>query len=235
MRAILALIPALLVGCEDRSSQHVVPSETAPQFQVFDGATAPAALSKPLVEAKRRHATRLVRSSASSGPPDQPPGKVFDLVYYKAPVGELAAYLTKDPGDGIKYPAIVWIKGGDTNSISDVWSPRPRRNDQSVRAFRDAGIVMMFPSQRGGNNNPGRREGFYGEVADILAATDYLASLPYVDPNRIYLGGHSTGGTLAMLIGASSDRYSAVFSLGPVATAAQYGGEFVFCDPEDKQ
>ena len=34
---------------------------------------------------------------------------------------------------------------------------------------------MMFPSHRGGIDNPGQREGFFGEVDDILAA------LPYVD------------------------------------------------------
>ena len=67
----------------------------------------------------------------------------------------------------------------------------------------------MFPSLRGGNDNPGRREGFFGEVDDILAATDYLARQPHVDPKRIYLGGHSTGGTMVMLVAESTDRYCA--------------------------
>jgi dienelactone hydrolase len=93
---------------------------------------------------------------------------------------------------------------------------------------------MMFPSQRGGNDNPGRREGFYGEVDDILSATDHLAKLPYVDPKQIYLGGHSTGGTLVMVVGACTDRYRALFSLGPAAAAWQYGGDFVYCDPKDE-
>ena len=92
---------------------------------------------------------------------------------------------------------------------------------------------MMFPSQRGGNDNPGRREGFLGEADDILAATDYLAKLPYVDPDRIYLGGHSTGGTMVLVVAALSDRYKAVISLGPVAHAAQYGGEYIYCNPRN--
>jgi hypothetical protein len=62
-----------------------------------------------------------------------------------------------------------------------------------------------------------------------------LASLPYVDANEIYLGGHSTGGTMAMLVGACSDRYRAIFSLGPVAGAQQYGGDFVYCDTSDEK
>jgi hypothetical protein len=40
---------------------------------------------------------------------------------------------------------------------------------------------MMFPSLRGGNDNPGAREGFYGEVDDVVAASEFLARQPYVD------------------------------------------------------
>jgi len=198
----------------------------------------PNASAKPqqtLLEAREGHTTRVVKSGESLSAPDKPTGKEFELTYYQSPVGRLAAYLTADPGDGKKHPAIVWITGGDNNSIGDVWTPQARSNDQSASAFRKAGIVMMFPSQRGGNNNPGQREGFYGEVDDILAATDHMAKLPYVDANQIYLGGHSTGGTMAMLVGACSDRYRAIFSLGPVAAIRQYGGDFVYCDTNNEK
>src|SRR5262249_22746789 len=153
------------------------------------------------VEARKGFVTKIVENGDPPTAPDQPDGGPFELIRYKSPVGPLAAYLIKDPGDGKKHPAIVWITGGDTNSIGDVWSPADRSNDQTASGFRKAGIVMMFPSQRGGNDNPGKREGFYGEVDDILAATDHLAALPYVDPEQIYLGGHSTGGTMVMLVG----------------------------------
>jgi alpha/beta superfamily hydrolase len=175
--------------------------------------------------------TQITKSGENHGSADVPPqDSDFELIQYQSPVGQLAAYLTKDPGDGQKHPAIVWITGGDNNWIGDVWTPNPRSNDQSVSAFPKAGIVTMFPSQRGGNDNHGRREGFLGEVDDILAATDYLASLPYVDSEQIYLGGHSTGGTMVMLVGECTNRYPAIFSLGPVAAAQQYGGEYVYCD-----
>ncbi len=188
-----------------------------------------------LLEAREGFVTKIVQSGDDAGPADVPDGSTFELIKYSSPVGDLAAYLTPDPGDGKKHPAIVWITGGDNNSIGDVWSSPQRDNDQGASAFRKAGIVMMFPSQRGGNDNPGRREGFYGEVDDILAATDYLATLPYVDPNQIYLGGHSTGGTLAMLVGECSDRYRGVIALGPVAGVVQYGGQYVYCDPNDQR
>jgi dienelactone hydrolase len=188
-----------------------------------------------LLEAKKGFTTKIVTPGEMFGAPDMPTGGEFELIRYQSPVGPLAAYVTPDPGDGQRRPAIVWITGGDNNSIGDVWSPADRSNDQSAGAFRKAGIVMMFPSQRGGNDNPGQREGFLGETDDILAATDHLSSLPYVDPTQMYLGGHSTGGTMVMLVAACSDRYRAVFALGPVAAAAQYGGEYVYCDPDDEK
>ena len=36
------------------------------------------------------------------------------------PLGDNAAYLTPDPKDGAKHPAIVWITGGDYSTIGDV-------------------------------------------------------------------------------------------------------------------
>lgn len=229
MRVVYALMFLLLIGCH--SGQNGTTSEISEK-----ASTAVKTDNRPkLHEAKKGFVTKLIKAGEYYGPADPPPGDVFKLVKYESSVGPLAAYVTHDPGDGQKHPAIIWITGGDNNSIGDVWSPNPRTNDQSASAFRKAGIVMMFPSQRGGNDNPGAREGFLGEVDDILDATDYLASLHYVDSERIYLGGHSTGGTLAMLVGATSDRYSGVFSLGPVASVAQYGGSYVYCAPNDRK
>ena len=88
--------------------------------------------------------------------------------------------------------------------------------------YRDAGIVTMYPSLRGGNDNPGSREGFLGEADDILAAADFLARQPGVDPARIYLGGHSTGGTMALIEAEYTDRFRAVFSFGPIEEADGY-------------
>ena len=189
--------------------------------------------SGALSRARENFPTQIVKSDYLPEPVETPGNSEFELIHYKSGTNSLAAYVTPSPQDGAKHPAIIWITGGHHSSIGDVWTPRERSNDQTASAFRKSGIVMMFASTRGGNANPAKREGFFGEVDDILAAADHLANLPYVDPDQIYLGGHSTGGTLAMLVGESSDKFRAIFALGPVAYAHSYRGDFVYCDPQN--
>jgi acetyl esterase/lipase len=185
-------------------------------------------LPATLLEARQNFQTKLLSQRAAKEPVEVAPDKLFLTVKYPAPNGQLAAYLTPDPADGKQHPAIIWITGGDCNSIGDVWSSAPRDNDQTAAAYRRTGIVMMFPSLRGGNDNPGIKEGFLGEVDDVIAAAKYLQSQPYVDPQRVYLGGHSTGGTLAMLVGECSPLFRAVFAFGPVEDVAGYGSDHGF-------
>lgn len=179
--------------------------------------------SLSLVQAKANFSTKLIPQNVQKFPLEKAPEKIFLTTSYPTPLGRMAAYLTPDPKDGKKHPAIIWITGGDNNSISDVWSAVPQNNDQTASAYRQAGIISMFPSQRGGNDNPGAKEGFLGEVDDILAAADYLAKQPYVDAKHIYLGGHSTGGTLALLVAESSARFRGIFAFGAVDEVAGYG------------
>ena len=180
-----------------------------------------------LTEARKGFKTKLVRRESALEPAPQPPPQLFRTVRYDAPVGKLAAYLTPDPKDGQKHPAIIWITGGNCNSLDEgCWQEGPANNDQSASAYRKAGIVMLFPSLRGGHSGLGVKESFLGEVDDVLAAADFLAQQSYVDPARIYLGGHSTGGTLALLVAECSGRFRAVFSFGPADNVAGYGPEF---------
>jgi acetyl esterase/lipase len=207
----------ILAGCGPQQSPQ-------PPTTLRGPAPAQPDMGDSLVEARRGFKTKLVISPRDPEPVPDPPPKVFRTVHYESPAGRLAAYLTPDPKDGKKHPAIIWITGGDCNSIDQgCWKEGPPSNDQSASAFRKAGIVMMFPSLRGGNDNPGAKEGFLGEVDDVLAAADYLGRQEFVDPARIYLGGHSTGGTLVLLVAECSDRFRAVFSFGPADDVSGYG------------
>ena len=192
--------------------------------------------TRTLQEAKRGFQTKIVREESDRQPVEvPPPGSGFRLVEYKSPVGTLPAYRTTPRGDGKKRPAIVWITGGDSNSIGAVWEPVDPENDQSATAYPKAGVVTMFPSLRGGNRTLSRKESFLGEVDDVLAAADWLSKQPDVDPKRIFLGGHSTGGTLALLVAESSRRSRGVFAFGPVADVANYGGDYLTCEQNDAE
>ncbi len=187
-------------------------------FAIFvpeGGFLSPQVASQPLLEERQGHEWRWQDTEyESDGALETPPEDYFSVVYYPSPVGKLAAYLTADPGDGKQHPAMVWAKGGFGGIGSFLWEEPWRTNDQSARAFREAGIVLMCPSWRGEHENPGRFEFFYGEVEDLLAALEYVRALPYVDPKRVYLGGHSTGGTLTLLAAGAGGDYRAAFSFG---------------------
>ena len=211
--ALLAIPFALLVGCKPGG----IP---ATGLSNPDGKTS-------LADARKGFATKLAKQSRSGERVDEPPANVFRKIQYDAPVGKCAAYLSPDLlKDDAKRPAIIWITGGDCNTIGDVWKRAPSSDDQTASQYRDAGLVMMFPSLRGGNENPGVQENFYGEVDDVLAAFEHLAKVYYVDPTRIYLGGHSTGGSLVMLVAAMPNKFRAVFSFGPAEDISGYDSRY---------
>ncbi|MGE0326035.1 MAG: alpha/beta hydrolase family protein [Polyangiaceae bacterium] len=210
---VMSVLLLALLACKESETKRDEATEAPP-----DTKGAPT-----LAEARKGFVTKLEGPVEREDGPVAPPQAPFTVVKYTSKVGELEAYVTADPGDGKQHPAILWITGGDYGSIGDVWSERQRDNDQSAAQYRKAGLVMMFPSMRGGNENPGRPEGFFGEVDDVIAAADVLAKQPYVDPKRVYLGGHSTGGTLALLVAECTDRFRAVISFGPVEDPRGYG------------
>lgn len=183
------------------------------------------------VQARHGFDTRVEDPSPPSSRLPQPPPHLFVRSDYVNPQNyTLVGYISPDPADGRRHPAILWLGGGDTNSLGDFWTAGPDQNDQSARAFREAGVVMAFVALRGGNGHRSRREFFLGEVDDVLAAARQLAQIRYVDPERIYLGGHSTGGTLALLTAAMGSHFRGVFAFGPVASVDFYPPEIVPVD-----
>jgi len=191
---------------------------------------------KKLSDARHGFKTVLTRKDKEDEVAPPPPPTLFNLVQYESPAGKLEAYVGIDPKDGKKHPAIIWLVGGFSNCISEVpWEKMPADNDQSAAAFRKAGLVMMYPSLRGGNQNPGFKEGFLGEVDDVLGALSFLKKLDYVDPTRIYLGGHSTGATLALLAAEMTPDFRAVIAFGPVHNPVNYGDEYMPFNVRDKQ
>ena len=224
MKSLLLITPLALTlcGCAANAPSNASPDASS---EVALNASSPAVAQRTLAQARQSFQTKLVPGQDDKTPAEVAPAAQMQTVKYAAAGGQYTAYLSNDPRDGKKHPAIVWITGGDSSSIGDVWSPQNPANDQSAAQFRAQGVIMMFPSLRGGNANAGAKEGFLGEADDVLRAADFLAQQPFVDPQQIYLGGHSTGGTLALLVAEQSSRFRAIFAFGAVDDVAGYGAD----------
>ncbi|QDU65368.1 alpha/beta hydrolase family protein [Engelhardtia mirabilis] len=185
---------------------------------------APRAVER-LTDARRGFESVLVDQRRIDEPLVAPPEDSWSLVEYDAPKGRNAAYLFRGEPSPEPGPAVIWLTGGfpPARGGGYVWSPGPPMNDQSASPYREAGITMLFPTVRGTARNPGLQEGLMGEVDDVLAAARFLCELDGVDPARVYLGGHSTGATLALLVAESTDLFRGVFCFGPVVELADYG------------
>src|SRR5262245_41564775 len=120
-------------------------------------------------------------------------------VEYRSGNLRLKAWVNRPPGDG-KHPAVLFLHGGWAFGEDDLDQCEP---------LRQAGFVTMTPILRGENGQPGVFTMFYDEIDDVLAAADHLTALPWVDSKRIYLSGHSAGGTHAMLAAMATDCFRA--------------------------
>ena len=226
----MILITSLTAACGAAREQNSFSSKDAVADSNID-------TSVSFAEAHDAFTTTLAKKENDDYSIPEPPEGVFDLVSYSSEVGDLAAYVSSDPGDGEKHPLIIWVVGGWGNGIDDFpWVYPEWDDDQTGSAFWQAGILTMYPSFRGGSGNPGYYETLFGEVDDIISAYEYAASLPYVDSERIYLGGHSTGGTRALLASEYTDKFRAVFCFGAVDEIKYHNNsQFTFdTDNEDE-
>jgi dienelactone hydrolase len=134
-----------------------------------------------------------------------------------------------------KLPVVLFLHGGFCFDISD-W--------QATQIFRDAGFAVMIPVLRGEEGQPGNFTMFYDEVDDVMSAAKYLRHQSDLDHSRLYLAGHSTGGTLTMLTAISDSYFAAAASFSGSPDAVGYtrhalvsGGyiPFDYTDPMELQ
>jgi dienelactone hydrolase len=93
-------------------------------------------------------------------------------------------------------PALLYLHGGWALADADMLD---------CQAFLDAGLCVFTPAYRGENGNPGVHEMLYGELDDALAALAWLRTRADVDPERVFVFGHSAGGMLAALMALVPD------------------------------
>ncbi len=192
--------------------------------------------AQSLLDARKGHVTKLVKKESNKVDFPVPPKDLFSVIEYPSKVGKLKACLSIPTDKKKKNPAIIWLTGGfPVGGVGEyVWEKINPKNDQSAQSYRHAGMVMMYPTFRGDQGNPGNIEGYYGEVDDVISAYEYLSKLEYVDKDRIYIGGHSSGATLALLAAAATDKFRGVIAFGPSLDPVEdYSAKYFYHDLED--
>jgi formylglycine-generating enzyme required for sulfatase activity/acetyl esterase/lipase len=174
--------------------------------------------SEDYAEARWQFQTKLLRKGPSPQPgsPLRPPEGVTQVDFPSAEL-HLKAWLNLPVDQSRKHAAVVFLHGG--------WSFYPGAWDQA-KPYRDAGFIVITPMLRGENGQPGAFSYFYDEVDDVMATADYLRKQPYVDASRLFIAGHSNGGTMTMLAAMASNQYRAAASFD----GAPYRPEFVTRD-----
>ena len=190
-----------------------------------------------LTAARADFATCLTRLEHEHFPPPEPPPELFLLVRFPSPAGHLAAYLTPGAGNGVPQPVLIWLPGQFHAGLSTTaWEFGDKPSSPDPRVCLAEGVRLMIPSFRGGNDNPGAQEGFLGEVDDVLAAAAYLRTRSDIEPTRIYLGGHSTGGTLALLVAETGTRlFQSIIALGPRHEISTYSPDHLPFDTDNME
>jgi dipeptidyl aminopeptidase/acylaminoacyl peptidase len=110
---------------------------------------------------------------------------------------QVQSFMVKPPNfnPAEKYPVLLLIHGGPQGEWGDSWSYR-----WNAQVFAAAGYVVVMPNPRG---SIGYGQKFTDDINqdwggkpfdDLMAVTDYVAKLPYVDADRMAAGGGSYGG-----------------------------------------
>lgn len=130
-------------------------------------------------------------------------------------------YLYAPPhrAEGRRYPALVWVHGGPMRQMRDGW--HPLHAYAIFHAFMlylaHRGYVTLAVNFRGGiGYGVAFEQGTYlaigvDDVADVVAAGEFLRTLPYVDAARVGVWGISYGGQMTL---AALTKHPEAFALG---------------------
>jgi dipeptidyl aminopeptidase/acylaminoacyl peptidase len=137
-------------------------------------------------------------------------GKVEE-VWFKSPSGsDLQGWILKPPDfdPDKKYPSILEIHGGPQTQYGNFFM-------HEFYYLASKGYVVFFCNPRGGRGYGAEHTkaiwGSWGgtDYADLMAWTDLVAKLPYIDSSRMGVTGGSYGGYMTVWIIGHTQRYKA--------------------------
>jgi dipeptidyl aminopeptidase/acylaminoacyl peptidase len=128
---------------------------------------------------------------------------------------KVQSFIVKPPGFDAhqKYPVLFLIHGGPQGAWGESWSYR-----WNAQVFAAAGYVVVMPNPHGstgyGQSFTNAVSGDWGGRAyhDIMAVADNVATLPYVDKERMAAAGGSYGGYMIDWILGHTTRFKALVS-----------------------
>jgi dipeptidyl aminopeptidase/acylaminoacyl peptidase len=236
-RAAFRMILLLVLSA---AAESLIASQTAATKAKIDPMTVPeiTVQNEDYAVARSHFKTKLLQKGPS---PHQdcasakPPAEVSEIQFTSGSL-LLKAWINRAAGNNNrKSPTVLFLHGGFCFDSSD-W--------EATQPFRSAGFIVMIPTLRGEEGQPGYFSMFYDEVDDVVSAAEFLRSQPYVDPGQLYIAGHSVGGTLTLLSAMTYPHFRAAASFSGSPDAVGYtrhtvaiGGEvpFNFTDPMELQ
>ncbi|MCU0488576.1 MAG: S9 family peptidase [Anaerolineales bacterium] len=156
-------------------------------------------------------------------------GKV-ETHWIKGPDGnDLQGWILKPPGfdPAVKYPSILEIHGGPLTQYGYLFM-------HEFNYLAAQGYVVYFSNPRGGRGyGQEHAKAIYGDwgskdYADLMAWTDYVATLPYIDVSRMGVTGGSYGGYMTVWIIGHTQRFKAAVTQRCVSNLVSMWGSSDF-------
>jgi dienelactone hydrolase len=173
---------------------------------------------------------RISPRQAPAGPPAPPPASAkFKEEAVTVGSGEWALPGTLSMPDGPISGAVVLVHGSGPNDRDETIGPnKPFRDlawglaDRGIAVLRYEKRTRQYPGKLAGNQNLTVREEV---VDDALLAAALLRQHDRLDPKRVFILGHSLGGTVAPRIGAADPALGGLIILAggtrPILEAAR--------------